>query len=209
MSKTILCYGDSNTWGADPAGGPRYLWGVRWPGVLQNRLGDRFRIVEEGLNGRTTVWDDPLEGYKNGQEYLIPCLHSHAPIDLVVIMLGTNDLKRRFGLPASDIAKGAGVLGEIVLKSAAGPRGAAPKLLLLAPPPLAKLTDLAEMFADAAEKSQMFGHHYEQVATELGCAFLNTAAIVTSSNLDGIHLDALEHTKLGESVAQKVLQLLE
>ena len=95
----ILCYGDSNTWGYDPASGERFAADIRWTGVLRKVLAsDRFEVIEEGLNGRTTVWDDPIEGQKNGRQYLIPCLESHRPLDLVVILLGTNDLKKRFSL---------------------------------------------------------------------------------------------------------------
>jgi lysophospholipase L1-like esterase len=129
--KTILCYGDSNTWGYNPATGERFSRDERWPGVLRQELGEGYEIIEEGLCGRTTVWDDPIEGYKSGKEYLIPCLETHKPIDLVVIMLGTNDLKRRFSLSALDIANGAGVLVDIVLKSSAGPDEGAPKVLVL------------------------------------------------------------------------------
>ena len=112
--KTILCYGDSNTWGYDPANQTRYPRDVRWPGVLRNGLGDGYIVIEEGLNGRTTVWDDPIELDKNGATYLRPCIQTHKPLDFVIIMLGTNDLKTRFSLPAYDIASGAGVLVDIV-----------------------------------------------------------------------------------------------
>ena len=94
--KRILCYGDSNTWGYDPATQERFDRATRWTGVLRTTLGDGYEILEEGLNGRTTVWDDPIEGYKNGHTYLVPCLETHRPVDLVVLMLGTNDLKKRF-----------------------------------------------------------------------------------------------------------------
>ena len=98
-----------------------------------------FRVIEEGLNGRTTVWDDPIEGHKNGQTYLVPCLASHKPIDLVVLILGTNDLKMRFSVPADDIARGVGLLCDIILKSDTGRGEKPPQLLLLAPPPLASI----------------------------------------------------------------------
>ena len=127
--KTILCYGDSNTWGCIPLTGAqpprRYGPAQRWPGVLRRELGDGFGIVEEGLNGRTTVWDDPLEPYRSGKELLVPCLLTHQPIDLVIVMLGTNDLKGRFAVGARDIAAGAGLLLDIVRASDCGP-GASP-----------------------------------------------------------------------------------
>ncbi len=206
--KTILCYGDSNTWGYEPVTKNRYGRTVRWAGVLQQELGGDYLIIEEGCNGRTTVWDDPIEGYKNGKEYLPPCLVSHKPLDLVIIMLGTNDLKKRFSLSAYDIADGAGVLVEIVQKSDTGPEGRAPQVLLLAPPPLAKLTELAEMFEGAEEKSHRLGHHYQRVAQEYSCEFMDTAPVIVSSELDGIHWAASEHKKLGQAVAARVREIL-
>jgi lysophospholipase L1-like esterase len=105
--KVILCYGDSNTWGYDPHTQERFSSRVRWTGVLARQLGEEYHMIEEGLSGRTTVWDDPVEGlHKNGKNYLLPCLESHQPIDLVILMLGTNDLKMRFSVPAADIGRG-------------------------------------------------------------------------------------------------------
>ena len=206
--KTILCYGDSNTWGYEPATKERYSRAERWTGILQRELGAEYYVVEEGLNGRTTVWDDPIEGYKNGKEQLIPCLTSHKPIDLVTIMLGTNDLKQRFSLSAYDIAEGAGVLVNIVQKSDCGPQEGAPKVLLMAPPPVAKLTEYAEMFEGAEVKSRRFSEHYQRVAQEYGCDFLDTAQVIVSSDLDGIHFEISEHQKLGRAVAARVWEIL-
>jgi lysophospholipase L1-like esterase len=206
--KTVLCYGDSNTWGYDPATGERFSRDERWAGVLRQELGDGYLVIEEGLNGRTTVWDDPIEGYKNGKEYLIPCLETHRPLDLVVIMLGTNDLKMRFSLSAYDIANGAGVLVDVVHKSAAGPAGGSPKVLLMAPPPVAKLTEFAEMFEGAQARSKRFAEHYRRVAGEYGCEFFDTGQVIASSDLDGIHFDLSEHRKLGQAVADQVRRIL-
>ena len=172
-------------------------------------MGAGYEVIAEGLNGRTTVWEDPIEGHKNGQAHLIPCLETHRPIDLVVIMLGTNDLKKRFSVSAFDIANSAGVLVEIVQKSAAGRAGAAPQVLLLAPPPVAKLTDFAEMFEGAEAKSRRFGEQFSRVAAERGCAFLDTATVIESSDLDGIHLEAGEQLKLGQAVAERIIQILD
>ncbi len=206
--KTILCYGDSNTWGYHPATKERYSRTERWVGVLRQELGDDYEVIAEGLNGRTTVWDDPIEGYKNGKEQIIPILTSHKPVDLVTIMLGTNDLKRRFGLGAFDIAEGAGTLVEIVQKSNCGPGDGAPHVLLIAPPPLAQLTEFAEMFAGGADKSRQFSHQYQRVTQELGCEFLDAGTVIVSSDLDGIHLDASEHKKLGLAVAARIKEIL-
>jgi len=206
--KTILCYGDSNTWGYNPTDAGRYPRDVRWTGVLARELGEGYLVIEEGLNGRTTVWDDPIEGYKNGYDYLIPCLETHRPIDLVVLMLGTNDLKVRFSVSAYDIANSAGVLVDVIQKSAAGPDGGAPRVLLMAPPPLARLTQFAEMFEGAAAKSRKLGEHYRRVAAERGCAFLDAGSVIVSSDVDGIHFDPPEHAKLGRAVAERVKALL-
>jgi lysophospholipase L1-like esterase len=206
--KTILCYGDSNTWGYHPVTKDRYSLEERWAGVLQHELGTGYYVVAEGLNGRTTVWDDPIEGYKNGKEQLIPILTSHKPLDLVIIMLGTNDLKRRFGLGAYDIAEGAGTLVEMVQKSDCGPQKRPPQVLLMAPPPIAKLTEYAEMFEGAEAKSRRFGEHYRRVAQECGCAFLDAGQVIISSDLDGIHFDVEEHKKLGLAVAARVREIL-
>jgi lysophospholipase L1-like esterase len=207
--KTILCYGDSNTWGWNPATLERYARDERWPGVLRQELGEGYLVIEEGLPGRTTVWDDPIEGYKNGREYLIPCLDTHKPIDLVTIMLGTNDLKVRFSVSAYDVANSAGVLVDIVQRSMAGPNGGAPKVLLMAPPPLGRLTEYAEMFDRAKIKSRKFSKHYQRVAKEYGCQWLDTANIVVSSDVDGVHLEPDEHRKLGQAVAAVVRNMLE
>ncbi len=207
--RTVLCYGDSNTWGFDPQTGGRFAPNVRWPGVMARGLGEAFRVVEEGLSGRTTVRDDPIEGaHKNGRTYLRACLESHKPIDLVALMLGTNDLKGRFGASASDIAQGAASLAEEILRSGCGTGGGAPAVILVAPPPLGRLTELAEMFEGAAEKSARFAGHYRRFAGQYGCGFLDAGTVATSSDLDGIHLEAEEHRKLGEAVAASVAERL-
>lgn len=205
--RTILCYGDSNTWGYDPVQKCRLGKNERWGGVLRNQLGNDYWVIEEGLGGRTTVWDDPIEGEKNGKKYLIPCLESHKPLDLVILMLGTNDLKHRFSLTAFDIAKGAGTLVGMIQNSKCGLDNQAPQILLLAPPPVSKLTELKEMFKDAEEKSQKFGQYYQEIAKEFGSHFLDVSKFIVSSDMDGIHFDKNEHDKLGKAVAQKVLEI--
>lgn len=208
--KTIVCFGDSNTWGYDPVSQQRFPRDVRWTGILRNSLGEGYLVVEEGLNGRTTVWDDPIEGYKNGRTYLVPCLETHRPFDVLVIMLGTNDLKGRFSLSALDIANGAGVLVQEALRSDAGIDGQPPKVLLIAPPPTASLkgTLFGEMFVGAEQKSSGLAVHYLRVAEQMGCAFLNAGDVIVSSPLDGIHFEAGEHRKLGEAIAAKVRELI-
>ena len=205
--RVILCYGDSNTWGSIPASDGRFSSSVRWTGVLARELGSGYQVIEEGLGGRTTLWDDPIEGYKNGRDYLIPCLETHKPIDLVVLMLGTNDLKLRFSVSAFDIAASIAVLVEIIQKSAAGVSSQPPQVLLIAPPPLGALTEYTEMFEGGLAKSRKLGAHYQRVAGEYLCAFLDAGQVIVSSDLDGVHFEADQHSRLGRAVAGKVKEI--
>ena len=161
--RTILCYGDSNTWGFDPATERRFPREVRWPGRLQSALGEEWHVVEEGLNGRTTTLESPIAPGKNGLDYLVPCLDSHAPLDAVVIFLGTNDLADRYGLTATDVARAAGRLATVVARSEAGADGAAPLPILACPPPLGE-TEWAEDWAGAPAKSEVLADRFAAVA---------------------------------------------
>jgi len=212
--KTIVCFGDSNTWGHPPIRNLsqviiRYGIHERWSGVMRDQLGEGYWVIEQGLSGRTTVFNDPVEGFhKNGRTHLLPCLESAAPVDLVTIMLGTNDLKTRFAAPAFDIAWGMSQLAGSVLTSAFGPNGAAPKVLIIAPPKLGHLTTFAELFIGGHAKSDLLPDHYQAHADALGCGFLNAADYVNTSDIDGVHLEISEHEKLGKAVTQKVKEML-
>ena len=204
----ILCYGDSNTFGSRPDGlALRYSDDERWAGVLQRELGPTYTVIVEGLGGRTTVWEDPIEPYRNGSDYLLPCLWSQAPLDVVVLLLGTNDLKQRFSAAAQDIANGAGRLVGMIQQSEAGRAGRSPRALLLSPALPAKLTDFKEMFNGAEAKAPKLADHYRQVAEQYGCDFLDLAPEIRSSDLDGIHLELAAHTRLGEVVAEKIISM--
>lgn len=210
---TILCYGDSNTWGCPPQTrrglGGRFAPGQRWPGVMAQRLGGTHEVLAEGLNGRTTCMDDPVEGrHKNGAAFLQVALETHAPLDLVIIMLGTNDLKARFAMQPGDIAEGAGRLASAVLRSESGPEGAAPKVLLVCPPPLARLGWLAEMFVGGAEKSRRLAPAMAEAAARHGAAFFDAGSVIACSDGDGIHLDEAAQRRLGEALAEQVGPLL-
>ena len=211
---TIVCYGDSNTWGAVPmpsrAELARFAPGDRWPGVLQEKLGPGYTVIAEGLNGRTTTHDDPADGgpVKNGHRFLPVILESHAPIDLVIIKLGTNDLKERFSVPAYDIADGAGRLVDLVLAAKNAPAKTPPKVLLVAPAPLVQMGWIGAMFAGGTEKSKNLGKEYKRVADDRGVAFLDAGSVITSSPVDGIHLDKEGQRKLGEAVAAMVPGIL-
>lgn len=206
--RTVLCYGDSNTWGYEPGTARRFPPNVRWPGVLRTKLGPEVHVIEEGLNGRTTVLDDPTRVAKNGLTYLRPCLDSHAPLDLVVLMLGTNDLKHRFGLSPFDIAAGVGMLISVIQQTPCGSGNAAPPILLVAPPMVVSLSILADLFEGAETKSKELSPHYHVIAEQTRCHFLNAAAIVKPSPVDGVHLDVEAHDLLGTAVAAKVREIL-
>lgn len=204
----ILAYGDSNTWGYDPATAARFPPAVRWTGVMAQALGAGFRVIEEGLNGRTTVFDDPIEPHRNGLAYLPPCLLSHAPLDLAIISLGCNDLKSRFGLTPGDIALGVERLVMAARSPAVGPGGKPPDIIIAAPPPVAELTAFAEMFQGAQEKSRALGARYRALAELHRVGFVDAGEHIGCSSLDGIHYEADQHAKYGRVMAAMVRQRL-
>jgi len=207
-ARQILCFGDSNTWGYAPVSAERYPHDVRWTGVMAAQLGNRFNVVEEGQNGRTTVWDDPFEGdHKNGLTYLTACLESHHPIDLVILMLGTNDLKARFSLTALDVALGAERLVQTIQCSGWGVDGNAPAILLAVPPPVDPKDDAAEMFAGAREKSVDLGRRYAEVAGRYKCHLIDVGEIIAVDPADGIHYSREAHRLLGLAMASRVKEL--
>ena len=197
----ILCFGDSNTWGYDPGTKGRFPNDVRWTGVLQAVLGGKYRVIEEGLNGRTTVWEDPVEGDKVGKRHLTPCLESQAPLDL---MLGTNDTKKRYSAPPVDITAGVGVLLDIISHSTAGRDGQAPPVLVMAPAPLTKLTEFSQLFDGGVEKSRALAPLYAELAKARGCGFFDVGKVISCSDLDGVHFDAAAHRAIGNAVAGEV-----
>lgn len=209
--KSLLCYGDSNTWGSatEPRPDGRYGPEERWPGVARKVLGPGWMVIEEGLSARTTVHPDPVEGpWLDGAAYLHPCLRTHRPLDVVVLMLGTNDLKMRFNLPPGDIARGVGRLLTIIRNSQSGQDGGPPGVLVVCPARIldhhGERPDLAGMFQGGYEKSLRLAPLYEAVAAEHGAAFLDGGALIESSAYDGIHLDVGAHGKLGQAVAEAV-----
>lgn len=207
---TVVCYGDSNTHGADPVTLARFPRDVRWPGVLAAELVGVAEVIEEGLNGRTTLWNDPYMAGRNGKPYLLPCLRSHEPVDVLVLMLGTNDLKTIFGRQAHEIAAGVAALVEAAQASGTGPEGAAPRVLVVAPPALGPVTERSEVwgFGAAREASQQLPRLYRAVAELRGAAFLDASALVEGDPADGVHLNANAHGILGRAVATVVGGLL-
>jgi len=201
--KTVLCFGDSNTWGFVPAGeGERFPWEVRWPGVLQSALGNSYRVIEEGLNGRTTVLDGPLVPNRSGLSYLVPCLESHKPLEFVVIFLGTNDLCDRYSMTPSEIARGAAILGAAAQRSEFGPSGRAPYVLLLGLPRLGSA--LPETMTCAAAKASELSRCFSDATQAASIALIDLVQIVTYSHLDGIHLDAEGHSTVAAAVGKVI-----
>jgi lysophospholipase L1-like esterase len=208
MTRTIVCFGDSNTHGANPdqSVGGRLPREVRWPGVMRAALGEGYEVIEEGLNGRCTVWDIPIEPGRNSLTYLAPCLLSHRPVDLVIIMLGTNDTKRIYGMTASEIACGASALVDVAEGTLSGPDGTPPRVLLVAPVPLGEVTAHAELwgFGASREESRRLAGLYRLVAEGQGVGFFDAGSVAQVSPLDGVHLDPAAHASLGAAMADAV-----
>ncbi len=214
---TILCFGDSNVWGNvpgsfDPITGlcKRYERTKRWTGVLQNELGEKYHVVEEAINGRTTTLEEIIPGrpYKNGLALLLPALEAHYPIHVVVFMLGTNDTKAQYNRSAEGITEGMRQLISIVKTSNKGDKGNPPKILVIAPQPIIKIPNLhPTLNEDSIKKSEDLGEKYQQLAKEESCEFLDASLIATSSHLDSVHLDENGSKLLGKAVTQVIRQM--
>ena len=213
--KRIICFGDSNTWGYDPVTGSRYDEDTRWPMLLQKSLGDAYQVIEEGQNGRTIACPDPWEwGTKCGMDYILPMAESHAPFDLLIIMLGSNDLKTKFGLPAGDIA---GSLQNMLIRTIPfikmQCRLPDAKILIAAPVQIGEDVvkgNLSEFFdKEAPAKSRKLAYWYELVARQFGCAFVDTSEKVTGiSPLDYLHLSPEGHQQMARVMEEEVRKLL-
>ena len=177
---------------------------VRWPGVLQSNLGDDFKVIEDGVNGRTAVADSSLYIFDCSKTDLLSSIEHHRPLDLIILMLGTNDLLKTSSESPSRVGEGIGVLMDIIRQSGAGPEGRSPATLLLAPPPFGDLTGESAALERAKAQSYLLAERYASIAEEFGCEFLDTGEHIRSSDVDGLHLDASEHIKLGLVVARRV-----
>ena len=199
---TVLCYGDSNTYGYNPSTGFRYPENVRWTGRLKELLGSEYRVIEEGCNGRTTIFDDPIEGWKNGLGYLRPCLNSHKPVDIVIMMLGSNDLKETFHAEPHEIAHGAEILVKDIIDFTGNKQGFVPKIILVSPPEIGEGISnspfYGNFYENAIARSKEFPALYKKVADENGCIFVNAAEYIKPSELDSLHLSEEGHKKLAE-----------
>ena len=208
MKKHILCFGDSITWGYCPNGFTRYNSNNRWPGVMHNELGENFQVIEEGLCGRTTVYNDPEVPGRNGSKALPRILKIHAPLDLIIIMLGTNDHKTCYNAAPHTIARNISKLIEIV-RSHEALQSSLPEILVIAPPPLVNLpeTDFKDSFSGSEEKSKHTSEEILSFFADTPIHLLNAAAHIISSPRDGLHLEASEQIKLGTLVASKVREI--
>jgi lysophospholipase L1-like esterase len=219
MQHTILCYGDSNTWGYIPTNdrnspAQRYSRKERWTGLLQNLLGENYYVVEEGLNSRTTNLDYQIPPDRNGKTYLPPCLYSHAPIDLVILALGGNDLKKYFNRTAEQIRDGLRELIEIIQSSAYGnDMQSPPKILIISPP---KMLSIIEQFTDddgikifegALKKAETLVTLYCELAKEKNCYFLDISKSITPSSIDGMHFDVSAHKQLSQMIYKMLVKM--
>ena len=217
MKRHIVCFGDSNTHGhcADPTdtadGGVRFNEEERWPCLLQELLGKEYLVLEEGLNGRTTIFEDPTCEGRRGMDSIYACLVSHKPVDLLILMLGTNDIKDRFDTDAESVGAAMEQLIEKA-KSIAAWQGETPNILLMAPPHVLPGVDRAtygDSFGpESVEKSRGLAAAYEKVAARQGCAFLDTQGIGQFNTIDCIHLTSRGHRNLAEHLARLIPSLL-
>lgn len=199
MKKRILCFGDSNTWGYMPGIGTRYEEDERYPGVLAAGLGQEYRVVEEGLNGRTTVFSDRMEPERCGIDHLLPLILSHLPLDYLVIMLGTNDTKSHFHVNAREIGYG---MEELLVKARhiLDTRASEAVILLASPVPIHPQDD--PMFdRESWQKSGELAGVYRELAENYGCLYLDTGAVTGDLGEDGIHLNAGGHREIGKAIA--------
>ena len=216
MRKHILCLGDSNTHGycADPAdcadGGGRFNENERWTRLLQKALGEDYLVLEEGLSGRTTVFPDPLEEGLSALEVAYPILMSHKPVDLLIVMLGTNDCKDRFSASPYCIARG---LNRLLDKVKSVPCWAEqPNILVICPPHIGDKMIATEvvgiMGAGAPAKSRALSLHYEPVAREQSCAWLDAEGVAEFNKVDYMHLTRKGHSQLAAKLAELVPTLV-
>ena len=212
--RSVLAYGDSNTHGTVPMRHAhdlrRYDREIRSTGHAAACLPKDVHIIEEGHPGRTTLHDDPIEGaHKNGLTVLPALLETHRPLEAVVLMLGTNDMKARFPVTAMDVARAVERLAMVVIGSGAGPDLGCPKLLIVAPPPIQEVGCLAEMFQGGAARSHRLGAAMAAMASRTGISFVDAGQHITVSPTDGIHFEPEAHAVLGRTIGAALARLLD
>ena len=211
--KQILVYADSLTWGIIPNSRNRLPFDQRWPGVVENRLnasGRRLRVIEDCLNGRRTVWDDPFKPGRKGVDGLGQRIEINSPLSLVILMLGTNDFQ--FSHPYNDAwsaAQGMATLVNEIHNAPIEPGMPVPEILLVCPPRIREPRgSMAEKFRGAELKCAGLAEAYAQVAATLECHFFDAQTVTSSSEIDGIHLDLDQHLKLGNALSEVVCGIL-
>ena len=209
----ILVYSDSLTWGIIPNSRKRLPFGQRWPGVLEDKLNAgsmRVRIIEDCLNGRRTVWDDPFKPGRNGLDGLAQRIEIHSPLALVILMLGTNDFQ--FSHPynrAWSAAQGIAALVTEIRQAPIEPGMPVPPILVVCPPPIqSPKAAMAEKFSGAEQRSAGLADAYREVSANLGCHFFDAGSVTPASRVDGIHLDSDQHLVLGTALADVIVPLL-
>lgn len=214
MAKTIVCFGDSNTHGYNSQNMGRFTEKERWTCLLAEMLGEEYLVREEGMGGRTTVFDDPLFEGLCGLDYIYPCMMTHEPVSLLIVMLGTNDVKERFAVNPENIAKGMERLLTKAMRSLEAWENQRPNVLLIAPPPIEKGYETTfiygEMGDHCVEKSQKLAAVYKEVANRLGCHFLDAGAIegVSMYPYDYMHLSLDGHRCLAEELARVIPEII-
>lgn len=210
--KTVLCYGDSLTWGSDAETSGRHPRQDRWPVVLQAALGDDAQVIAEGLRGRTTAFDEHLADCdRNGARILPTLLYTHAPIDLVILLLGTNDMKPAIAGTAVAAMQGMRRLVSLIQLNALRDGSAEPPaILIVAPPPLCETAnhEYSAMFAGGIEQSKMLASLYADLADETGCGFYDAGSVAQASPVDGVHLDAANTRAIGKGLESVVRMML-
>jgi lysophospholipase L1-like esterase len=213
MLHRIFVYGDSMSWGIIPMSRNRFPFESRWPGVMQtilNSTGLPAHVIEDCLNGRRTAWDDPFKPGRNGLVGLEQRMEVNSPLSLVIIMLGTNDFQSMHAHNAWHSAQGIAVLVNGIRKAPIEPGMPIPPILIVAPPPTRNPQGpLAPKFKDAEIKSAGLADAFREVATTLTCHFFDASTVISSSAIDGIHLDADQHIALGRAMAEVVRGIFE
>ena len=209
----ILVYADSLSWGIVPMTRKRLPFDARWPGIMENELnehGHRVRVIEDCLNGRRTVWDDPFKPGRNGLVGLAQRIEINSPLALTILMLGTNDFQSMHPHTAWHAAQGIAALVTAIRQAPIEPGMPVPPVLVVAPPPIATPKGpIAPKFMGGDAKCVGLAEAYRQVTTELGCAFFDSGAVTSASHVDGVHLDADQHLALGKAMAEFASGLIE
>jgi lysophospholipase L1-like esterase len=209
--KSILAFGDSLTWGFEAGTFRRHPFDVRWPNALAAGLSGKARVIEEGMNGRTTVFPDPTnEAERNGAVALPMLLCTHQPLDLLIIMLGTNDIKYANRCRAFDAGMGMARLIEITKKYGYNADFKAPEILIMSPPALVPTKDewFNDLWGHAIEESRLFAKHYASVAEEQGVHFFDVGAVAKADSTDGGHLDRANTAAIGKALVPVVKKIL-